>query len=88
MYSAYKLNKQGDNIQPDAFLFLFGTSLLFHGCASWTIKKTEHRRIDAVELRCWRHIYTHTQELLESEEVSSKRLEGRKERKEGRGKTF
>ena len=34
------------------------------------------------------HIYTHTQELLESEEVSSKRLEGRKERKEGRGKTF
>ena len=26
MYSAYKLNKQGDNI----LLFLFGTSLLFH----------------------------------------------------------
>ena len=34
------------------------------------------------------HTYTHTQELLESEEVSSKRLEGRKERKEGRGKPF
>ena len=34
------------------------------------------------------HTYTHTQELLESEEVSSKRLEGRKEKKEGRGKTF
>ena len=30
MYSAYKLNKQGDNIQPDVPLFLFGTSLLFH----------------------------------------------------------
>ena len=30
MYSAYKLNKQGDNIQPDVLLFLFGTSLLFH----------------------------------------------------------
>ena len=30
MYSAYKLNKQGDNIQPDELLFLFGTSLLFH----------------------------------------------------------
>ena len=28
MYSAYKLNKQGDNIQP--CLFLFGTSLLFY----------------------------------------------------------
>ena len=24
-YSAYKLNKQGDNIQPDVLLFLFGT---------------------------------------------------------------
>ena len=30
MYSAYKLNKQGDNIQPWRTLFLFGTSLLFH----------------------------------------------------------
>ena len=30
MYSAYKLNKLGDNIQPDVLLFLFGTSLLFH----------------------------------------------------------
>ena len=30
MYSAYKLNKQGDNIQPDVLLSLFGTSLLFH----------------------------------------------------------
>ena len=29
MYSAYKLNKQGDNIL-DVLLFLFGTSLLFH----------------------------------------------------------
>ena len=34
MYSAHKLNKQGDNIQPwrslDVLLFLFGTSLFFH----------------------------------------------------------
>ena len=30
MYSAYKLNKQGDNIQLDVPLFLFGASLLFH----------------------------------------------------------
>ena len=34
MYSAYKLNKQGDNIQPDVLLFLFGTSLLFHVCSN------------------------------------------------------
>ena len=30
MYYAYKLNKQGDNIQPWCTLFPFGTSLLFH----------------------------------------------------------
>ena len=30
MDAAYKLNKQGDNIQSDVLLFLFGTSLLFH----------------------------------------------------------
>ena len=24
------------------------------GCESWTVKKTEHRRIDAFELWCWR----------------------------------
>ena len=26
------------------------------GCESWTIKKAEHRRIDAVELWCWRRL--------------------------------
>ena len=25
-------------------------------CDSWTIKKTEHRRIDAFELCCWRRL--------------------------------
>ena len=30
MYSAQKLHKQGDIIQPDVLLFLFGTSLFFH----------------------------------------------------------
>ena len=30
MYSAYKLNKQGDNIQPWCTPSWFGTSLLFH----------------------------------------------------------
>ena len=27
-----------------------------HGCESWTIKKAEHRRIDAFELCCWRRL--------------------------------
>ena len=28
-----------------------------YGCESWTIKKTEHRRIDAFELWCWRRLF-------------------------------
>ena len=27
-----------------------------YGCESWTIKKAEHRRIDAFELLCWRRL--------------------------------
>ena len=27
------------------------------GCESWTVKKAEHRRIDAFELRCWRRLW-------------------------------
>ena len=30
--------------------------LVMHGCESWTIKKAEHRRIDAFELWCWRRV--------------------------------
>ena len=26
------------------------------GCESWTVKKAEHRRIDAFELQCWRRL--------------------------------
>ena len=28
--------------------------IVMYGCQSWTIKKAEHRRIDAFELWCWR----------------------------------
>ena len=28
--------------------------VVMYGCESWTIKKAEHRRIDAFELSCWR----------------------------------
>ena len=27
--------------------------VVMYGCESWTIKKAEHRRTDAFELRCW-----------------------------------
>ena len=30
--------------------------VLMYGCESWTIKKAEHRRIDAFELWCWRRL--------------------------------
>ena len=30
--------------------------VVMYGCESWTIKKAEHRRIDAFELWCWRSL--------------------------------
>ena len=30
--------------------------VVMHGCESWTIKKTEHRRTDAFEPWCWRRL--------------------------------
>ena len=30
--------------------------VVMYGCESWTIKKTEHRRIHAFELWCWRRL--------------------------------
>ena len=30
--------------------------LVMFGCESWTIKRAEHRRIDAFELWCWRRL--------------------------------
>jgi len=30
--------------------------VVMYGCDSWTIKKAEHRRIDAFELWCWRRL--------------------------------
>ena len=29
---------------------------VMYGCESWTIKKAQHRRTDAFELRCWRRL--------------------------------
>ena len=30
--------------------------VVMYGCESWTVKKVEHRRIDAVEPWCWRRL--------------------------------
>ena len=31
--------------------------VVMYGCESWTIKKAEHRRIDAFEPWCWRRLF-------------------------------
>ena len=31
-------------------------TIVMYGCESWTVKKAEHRRIDAFELWCWRRV--------------------------------
>ena len=33
-----------------------GFPVVMHGCDSWIIKKAECRRIDALELWCWRRL--------------------------------
>ena len=33
-----------------------GFPVVMYGCESWTIKKAEHRRTDALELWCWRRL--------------------------------
>ena len=30
--------------------------VVLYGCESWTVKKAEHRRIDAFEMWCWRRL--------------------------------
>ena len=30
--------------------------VVMYGCEGWTVKKAEHRRIDAFELWCWRRL--------------------------------
>ena len=30
--------------------------VVMYGCESWTIRKTEHQRIDAFELWCWKRL--------------------------------
>ena len=35
---------------------LSSQTVVMYGCESWTIKKADHRRIDAFELWCWRRL--------------------------------
>ena len=42
------------------------------GCESWTVKKAEHRRIDAFELWCWRRFFESALDCKEVQPVHSK----------------
>ena len=41
--------------------------VVMYGCESWTIKRAEHRRIDAFKLWCWRRL----ESPLDSKEIQS-----------------
>ena len=43
-----------------------------YGCESWTIKKAEHRRIDAFERWCWRRLLS----PLDCKEIQQVHSEG------------
>ena len=47
-----------------------GFPVVMYGCESWTVKKAEHRRIDAFELWSWRSLLMKVKE--ESENVGLK----------------
>ena len=42
--------------QSQGYVFLFPFPVVVYGCERWTIKNTESRRIDALELWCWRRL--------------------------------
>ena len=46
--------------------------VVMYGCESWTIKKTEHRRIDAFELKCWEKTLESPLDCKEIQPVHSK----------------
>ena len=43
----------------------YGFSIVMYGCESWTVKKDEHRKIDAFGLCCWRRLFR----VLDCEEI-------------------
>ena len=47
--------------------------VVMYGCESCTVKKAEHRRIDAFELWCWRRLF---ESPLDCKEIQSVRSEG------------
>ena len=42
--------------------------VVMYGCESWTVKKVQHQRIDALEMWCWRRL----ESLLDCKEIQPK----------------
>ena len=51
-----------------------GFPVVMYGCESWTIKKAEHRRIDAFELWCWRRLLESPLDSKEIQPVHTKEI--------------
>ena len=50
------LGDKSNNIHKVCLVKAMVFPVVMYGCESWTIKKAEHRRIDAFELWCWRRL--------------------------------
>ena len=60
MTNLYSILKSRDTTLPTKVHLVKATvfPVVMYGCESWTIKKTEHQRIDAFELWCSRRLLT------------------------------
>ena len=43
--------------------------VVMYGCEGWTIKKAEHRKIEAFELWCWRRLLRTLESPLDSRKI-------------------
>ena len=50
--------------------------VVMYGCESWTVKKAEHRQIDAFELWCWRRVSWTLKCPLDCKEIQPLHLKG------------
>ena len=48
--------------------------VVMYGCENWTVKKAEHRRIDAFELWCWRRLLRVPQSARRSNQCVLKKI--------------
>ena len=49
-----------------------GFPVVMYGCESWTVKKAEHRKINAFQLWCWRRLLRVQGECKEIQPVHPK----------------